>query len=90
MPTTDLLKFSSNDLFWLFLFLSYSFGVQKTSTFIGSRGSLNFRSENIKQLRRQFAKAMIEWIRLLRFASDVSTRCRLKSVFHDNRRDSYS
>ena len=39
-PTTDLLKFSSNDLFWLFLFLSYSFGVEKTNTFIGSRGSL--------------------------------------------------
>ena len=39
-PTTDLLKFGSNDLFWLFLFLSYSFGVKKTDTFIRSRGSL--------------------------------------------------
>ena len=39
-PTTDLLKFSSNDLFWLFLFLSYSFEVEKTNTFIHSRGSL--------------------------------------------------
>ena len=34
------LKFSSNDLFWLFLFLSYSFGVEKTNKFIPSRGSL--------------------------------------------------
>ena len=38
--TTDLLKFSSNNLFWLFLFLSFSFGVEKTKTFIRSRGSL--------------------------------------------------
>ena len=41
MPTTDWLKFSSDDLFWLFLFLSYSFGVEKTNTFIRSCGSLN-------------------------------------------------
>ena len=39
-PTTDLLKFSSNDLFWLFLFLSDSFEVEKTNTFIRSCGSL--------------------------------------------------
>ena len=39
-PTTDLLKFSSNDLFWVFLFLSYSFRVEKTNTLIRSRGSL--------------------------------------------------
>ena len=39
-PTTDFLKFSSSDLIWLFLFLSYSFGVKKTNTFICSRGSL--------------------------------------------------
>ena len=35
-PTTDLLEFSSNDLFWLFVFLSYSFGVEKTNTFINA------------------------------------------------------
>ena len=48
-PTTDLLKFSSNDLFWVFLFLSYSFGVKKTNTFIPSRGSLknHTRSQTI-------------------------------------------
>ena len=34
------LKFSSIDLFWFFLFLSYSFGVEKTNTFIRSCGSL--------------------------------------------------
>ena len=39
-PTTDLLKFSSNDLFWLFLFLSCSFRFEKTNRFIRSRGSL--------------------------------------------------
>ena len=39
MPTTELLKFSSDDLFWLFLFLSYSFGVKKTNTFIRSCGN---------------------------------------------------
>ena len=40
MPTTDLLIFNSNNLFWLFLFLSYSFEVEKANTFIRSRGSL--------------------------------------------------
>ena len=30
---TDLLQFSSYDLFWLFLFLFYSFGVEKKNTF---------------------------------------------------------
>ena len=35
-PTTDLLEFSSDDLFWLFVFLSYSFGVEKTNTFINA------------------------------------------------------
>ena len=40
MPTTDLLKFSSNDLFWLFLFLSYSLEIENTNTFIRYRGSL--------------------------------------------------
>ena len=39
-PTTDLLKLSSNDLFWLFLFRSYSFEFEKTNMFIRSRGSL--------------------------------------------------
>ena len=39
-PTKDLLKFSSNDIFRLFLFLSHSFGVEKPNTFIRSRGSL--------------------------------------------------
>ena len=33
-PTTDF------DLFWLFLFLSYSFEVEKTNMFRRSRGSL--------------------------------------------------
>ena len=33
-------KICSNDIFWLFLFLSCSFGVGKTNTFIRSRGSL--------------------------------------------------
>ena len=33
-------KFSSNDTFWILLFLLYSFGVEKTNTFIRSRGSL--------------------------------------------------
>ena len=32
--------FSSNDTFWILLFLYYSFGVEKTNTFIRSRGSL--------------------------------------------------
>ena len=41
MPTKKkLLKFSSNYIFRLFLFLSYSFGVKKTNTFTRSRGSL--------------------------------------------------
>ena len=34
------LKFSSNDLFRLFLSLSYLFEVEKTNAFIRSRGSL--------------------------------------------------
>ena len=33
-------KFSSNDVFWILFFLYYSFGVEKTNTFIRSRGSL--------------------------------------------------
>ena len=33
-------KLSSNDICWLFLFLSYSFRVDKTNTFIRSRGCL--------------------------------------------------
>ena len=32
--------FSSNDTFWILLFLYYSFGVEKTNTFIRSRGSI--------------------------------------------------
>ena len=32
--------FSSNETFWILLFLYYSFGVEKTNTFIHSRGSL--------------------------------------------------
>ena len=40
MPTNDLLKFSSNDIFRLFLFFSYSFRAEKTDTLIRSRGSL--------------------------------------------------
>ena len=37
-----MIKFSSNDLFWILFFLNYSFGVagEKTNTFIRSRGSL--------------------------------------------------
>ena len=35
-----MIKFSSNDIFWILLFLYYSFGVEKTNTFIRSRGSL--------------------------------------------------
>ena len=31
---------SSNDIFWILLFFYYSFGVEKTNTFIRSRGSL--------------------------------------------------
>ena len=34
-----MVKFSSNDILWI-LFLYYSFGVEKTNTFIRSRGSL--------------------------------------------------
>ena len=33
-------QFSSNDIFWILLFLYYSFGVEKTNTFIRSHGSL--------------------------------------------------
>ena len=33
-------KLSSNDIFWILLFLYYSFGVEKTNTFISSRGAL--------------------------------------------------
>ena len=36
----ELVKFSSNDIFWILLFLFFSFGVEKTNTFIRSRGSL--------------------------------------------------
>ena len=36
----ELVKFSSNDIFWTLLFLYYSFGIKKTNTFIRSRGSL--------------------------------------------------
>ena len=43
-PTKDLLKFSSNKLFWLILFLYYTFGVEKTNTFIRSRGFLENRT----------------------------------------------
>ena len=35
-----LVKFSSNDIFWILLLLYYSFGVENTNTFIRSRGSL--------------------------------------------------
>ena len=35
-----MIKFSSIDIFWILLFLYYSFGVEKTNTFIRSRGSL--------------------------------------------------
>ena len=35
-----MVKFSSNDIFWILLFLYYSFGVEKTKSFIRSRGSL--------------------------------------------------
>ena len=34
------MKFNSNDIFWILLFLYYSFGVEKTNTFIRSRSSL--------------------------------------------------
>ena len=33
-------KFSSNDIFWILLFLYFSFGVEKINTFIRSSGSL--------------------------------------------------
>ena len=35
-----MVKLISNDTFWILLFLYYSFGVEKTNTFIRSRGSL--------------------------------------------------
>ena len=35
-----MVKFSSNDIFWILLFLYYPFGVETTNTFIRSRGSL--------------------------------------------------
>ena len=44
-----MVKFSSNDIFWILLFLYYSFGVEKTNTFIRSRGSLenDTRGQNL-------------------------------------------
>ena len=36
----ELVKFSSNDILWILLFLYFSFGEEKTDTFIRSRGSL--------------------------------------------------
>ena len=45
-PTTDLLKFSSNYLLWLFLFLSCLFGVEKINTFVRFRGFLESISDH--------------------------------------------
>ena len=36
----ELVNFSSNDIFWILIFLYFSFGAEKTNTFIRSRGSL--------------------------------------------------
>ena len=45
-----MIKFSSNDIFWILLFLYYSFGVEKTNTFIRSRGSLVNHDHNGQNL----------------------------------------
>ena len=48
----ELVKFSSNDIFWILLFLYFSFSVEKTNMFIRSRGSL----ENHIQFKTIMAK----------------------------------
>ena len=54
----ELVKFSSNDIFWFLFFLYYSFGVEKTNTFIRSRGSLapNQKGQNLTRFQSKTAQ----------------------------------
>ena len=52
-----MVKFSSNDIFWILLFLYFSFEVQNTNTFIRSRGSL----ENHTQFKTIMVKIYIRF-----------------------------